>query len=61
MIIDLGLRPGAYNKLKTHCSRGHPFNKENTRLVKRKGKIKRQCRACHYEGVVRRRAEGKIG
>jgi len=35
------------NKLKTHCSNGHPFSEENTAYVGRKtGRI---CRICRTE------------
>lgn len=34
-------------KLPTHCINGHPFDAENTRVVKRgNGRTSRQCRAC---------------
>lgn len=42
---------GAVNKLKTHCSRGHPFSKLNTReRVRPKKKcVERACRTCDKE------------
>lgn len=37
------------NKLKTHCSNGHEFTDENTRIwVKSNGAEKRKCRMCAY-------------
>jgi hypothetical protein len=34
---------GAINKAKTHCSKGHPYSKENTA---RDRNNKRYCRTC---------------
>ncbi len=37
----------AVNARKTHCMRGHEFNKENTKICKKgKGKTARACRTC---------------
>lgn len=36
----------AINAHKTHCKRGHPFNKENTIITKINGTIRRNCRVC---------------
>ena len=36
-----------YNKHKTHCPKGHPYNVENTRIYKGW----RKCRTCHREGM----------
>lgn len=38
------------NGRKTHCKRGHPFNKKNTIMVQGS----RQCRACIYKKNLRR-------
>lgn len=36
------------NKQKTHCSRGHEFTQENTRITHRNGHQKRSCKKCNY-------------
>ena len=41
-----GISPPALHAIKTHCAHGHPYNKDNTILVQRKGNAKRVCRAC---------------
>lgn len=38
-----GLSPSAINSLKTHCSNGHEFTEENTKITSRGW---RECRAC---------------
>ena len=50
-----GIGPGAINKRKTHCKRGHEFTLENTRLVKGG----RSCKICERNKLARQRAEGK--
>lgn len=49
------------NVLKTHCSKGHPYDAENTRLVirRRDGSTYRECRTCGREKMRRRRAAAK--
>lgn len=38
---------GQYNRLRTHCKRGHEFTPENTRpYISRIGTLCRQCREC---------------
>lgn len=40
----------------THCPKGHPYDKENTRYAKyRSGKIKRVCRTCESARKKERR------
>ena len=40
----------AKNALKTHCPAGHPYDKRNTRLVRRPGKLpQRTCLFCYSE------------
>ena len=41
-----GMGRAADNARKTHCHRGHPFDKQNTYIVPGGG---RQCRACNRE------------
>jgi hypothetical protein len=50
-----GIGPSAINKRKTHCKRGHEFNKENTRITK-KG---RSCRICVLINERARRATAR--
>lgn len=42
-----GVGHGKYQRAKTHCPAGHPYDQENTRLKPRKtGGINRICRSC---------------
>jgi hypothetical protein len=43
------LRKVAYKRDKTHCSRGHPFTPENTRLRKDPNDPRRECKICERE------------
>ena len=47
-----GVGPSAINAAKTHCIRGHLFDKANTRITKYGH---RQCRACHNAKSWQRR------
>lgn len=49
-----GRASGAKQQAKTHCSNGHEFTPENTRLTKEGW---RNCRACAREKAARYRAE----
>lgn len=52
-IVTRSSSASALNKLKTHCPRGHAYNKANTYLV---ADGSRRCRACQRErGSERRR------
>ena len=53
--VRRGKGPFVRRGLQTHCHRGHPFDKENTYVDKRRGT--RMCRACHavHESNRRRR------
>lgn len=45
--IMRGYSPSAIHARKTHCKRGHEFNKENTLFHRKKnGRIERKCRVC---------------
>jgi hypothetical protein len=52
------LRGRLPNRDKTHCKRGHPFDAENTRVVRnsRNGRPARQCRACKRDRDRERRS-----
>lgn len=39
-----GLAMGALNKVKTHCKRGHEFNKENTYLRPNQDRVCKKCK-----------------
>lgn len=39
-----GLSAPAQNKRKTHCKRGHKFNKKNTLKIARGERVCRQCK-----------------
>ncbi len=58
------LRGRNVNREKTHCSGGHEFTPENTRIASRSGrKGERVCRTCSNAAVSRfsaRRAEGVV-
>lgn len=49
----------AKNAAKTHCSKGHPYNKENTRYEKNPGYTRRVCLLCkqaaHFNWSQKRR------
>lgn len=42
-----GDAPTARNAAKTHCTKGHPFSEENTRIKMRDGRPGRVCRICN--------------
>ena len=46
---------GVPNKIKTHCPKGHPYDKNNTSIYHGH----RSCKACHRERDARRRAKKK--
>jgi hypothetical protein len=46
------LRKSAGKRDKTHCSRGHPFTPENTRLRKAANDPRRECKICERERAV---------
>jgi hypothetical protein len=46
----------AKNKRKTHCSNGHEFTEENTKIVVRADGTRRKCRPCHRKQVADRKA-----
>jgi hypothetical protein len=50
------------NHRKTHCSRGHLFDDDNTNITTtaKSGGPQRNCRTCNREAVRRRRAESKM-
>lgn len=51
-----GIGPGAINKRKTHCKRGHEFAGDNLRITPQGY---RNCRTCERDKIRRQRAEGK--
>ena len=51
--------PTARHARKTHCMRGHAFDKENTIIVKTKYGTGRQCRICTHMRDKRKRARKK--
>jgi hypothetical protein len=52
-----GVEPPRWNRGRTHCKRGHPYDEANTRLVYRDGRvIGRDCRTCKREAKQRERA-----
>jgi len=56
--VRRGLAPkvaGQFNRNKTHCPRGHPYDDENTRIYQGR----RQCRACDREKTKQRYWERK--
>jgi len=52
-----GCGPGAFNRAKTHCPQGHPYDAENTAI---KSDGRRVCRACGREYTRRRREARKV-
>lgn len=48
---------GLYNKAKTHCRNGHPYNQENTQ--RKHGNTERRCRICQRLAVSRSRGKRK--
>ena len=44
------------NGRKTHCSKGHPFNVENTWHEKSGGSIKRHCKECNRINAIKWRS-----
>ena len=45
-------KSGEYNRIKTHCHKGHEFTTENTYVYIRDGLIERQCRTCKRETQI---------
>jgi hypothetical protein len=54
--VKIGTHNSNLNRLKTHCTHGHEYTKENTRIQKNNGK--RQCRECDKN---RKRINGELG
>jgi len=47
-----GGKQGSYQRSKTHCVNGHPFDASNTRLVVEKaGNVRRRCVTCQNEAT----------
>jgi hypothetical protein len=46
-----GVGPTAKNAAKTHCVKGHALTPENTRMRKREGAMRRECKACQLVHV----------
>lgn len=53
-----GVSPSAINARKTHCSKGHDYNEENTKYLRRGN---RRCRICHRQSEARRQKLLKSG
>ena len=47
--ILIGTSPSAKNAKKTHCPKGHPYDKDNTVIEYPYGNPKRVCRTCRNE------------
>jgi hypothetical protein len=43
---DILERRGHHNSNRTHCTKGHPFNEANTRIIVKRGRPTRQCIEC---------------
>lgn len=48
---------GTRYKLRTHCSKGHPYSEENTRVRQGERGTSRECRACGREYQAKLRAQ----
>lgn len=57
--LKLNSSPIAINSRKKFCKRGHEFNEDNTRYIKRNGKLHRRCRQCHNESCKQKRHRDK--
>ena len=56
--IILDGSPGAqFQRSKTHCPRGHPYDERNTRITP---KGYRKCRQCHADNERARRARARL-
>ena len=42
-----------WQKKKTHCIKGHPYNKKNTGLVLHHGGLERYCKICNREKALK--------
>jgi hypothetical protein len=57
-----GIGPAAINARKTHCSKGHPYDAENTAIYEGDGKRHRYCKQCNRDkanAVYRRKKAAK--
>jgi hypothetical protein len=52
----VGVGGDNFNRFKTHCPKGHPYDEENT-IYRSNGS--RGCRTCGRESLIRRRAAAK--
>lgn len=50
-----------HNVNRTHCSRGHKYTQENTRIRTDRGWKQRECRQCGRDANKRYRAKKKVG
>lgn len=60
--LSAHLNIGQWHRARTHCRKGHPYDRENTRYRLREDRIYRQCRICDREGRrgLRTRKRGLI-
>lgn len=56
-VLENSIGPAAINAAKTHCKRGHPFNKRNTYFAKGGGRCCRICNAQHQINYKTRMAD----
>ncbi len=51
--------PGAFNRAKTHCPRGHEYDEANTKYDRRGGRLCRACAVWHRQERTRKAKEAR--